>query len=84
MHGYDTTYPPDLILHVNIFSCIVALANGNFFSSMGDLYNQTNWVFTDEYGDEIMILVHQFCPPLPSLPLYNSTPLWPGSNNTPV
>ena len=73
MCGYDTIYSPDLILHVNVLS-IITLANENFLPPTGDLYNQTNWVFTDKYGHEIMILVHQFCPPLPSLVMFRGNP----------
>jgi len=69
-------WPANLFLHEEILEDIVVLVNANKIITLQDL-RKTNWILCEQYGDQILLLIQQFFPPVPLPNLFISTPLPP-------
>jgi len=58
-------WPADLLLHEEILEDIVVFVDSNKIVSLQDLQRSTSWILWDQYGDQIISLVHRFFPPAP-------------------
>ena len=77
MFGALDFWPANLLLHKRILEDIVVFADANKIETLQDLHKKTNWILCDQYGNQIILLIHHFFPPKPIPNLFVSTPLPP-------
>jgi len=70
-------WPADLFLHEDILEDIVIFVDTNKLVNLQDLRRTTNWFLCDQYGDQIISLIHRFFPPAPLPSPFVSMPLPP-------
>jgi hypothetical protein len=74
--GDDDFFGPQQILTDQIRDRIVDLAHDKKIVNVETLQQQTDWVYTETYGAQILKIIERHAPPPPPLP-FVSTPLQP-------
>jgi len=75
MFGALDFWPADLLMHEEMLEDIIIFVDTNKIGTLQDLHKKTNWIFCDEYGNQIILLIEHFFPPAPIPNLFISTPL---------
>lgn len=72
---------PQALMSRKLLDCISNLAHAWKFSTLDSLHKQVSWAFLDSHRQNVVDLIHKFCPAPPSS-LFTTAPLQPHAANS--